>query len=99
MFTSRAEYRLHLREDSADLRLTEKGFELGVVPQERVEALRRKREAVERETQRLRELHVAPANARGMALANSTLALTLSHECNALELLRRPDLDYASLTA
>ncbi|MGN6313490.1 MAG: tRNA uridine-5-carboxymethylaminomethyl(34) synthesis enzyme MnmG [Rhodanobacteraceae bacterium] len=99
MFTSRAEYRLHLREDNADLRLTEKGFELGVVPQERFEALRRKREAVERETQRLRELHVSPANARGMALANSALALPLSRECNALELLRRPELDYAALTA
>ncbi|HET9835132.1 MAG TPA: tRNA uridine-5-carboxymethylaminomethyl(34) synthesis enzyme MnmG [Rhodanobacteraceae bacterium] len=99
MFTSRAEYRLHLREDNADLRLTEKGFELGVVPQERFDALRRKHEAIERETQRLRELHVAPANAHGTALANSPLALTLSRECNALDLLRRPELDYAGLTA
>src|SRR5579883_345975 len=99
MFTSRAEYRLHLREDNADLRLTEKGFELGVVPRERFDALCRKREAVERETRRLRELHVAPANARGQALANSRLAISLSRECNALELLRRPELDYATLTA
>ncbi|HET7556760.1 MAG TPA: tRNA uridine-5-carboxymethylaminomethyl(34) synthesis enzyme MnmG [Rhodanobacteraceae bacterium] len=99
MFTSRAEYRLHLREDNADLRLTEKGHELGVVPQERFDALRRKREAVERETQRLRDLHVAPANARGAALANSSLALTPGRECTALELLRRPELDYAALTA
>jgi tRNA uridine 5-carboxymethylaminomethyl modification enzyme len=99
MFTSRAEYRLHLREDNADLRLTGTGYELGVVPQERFDVLRRKREAVERETQRLRELHVAPANARGTALANSPLALTPSRECNALDLLRRPELDYASLTA
>src|SRR5690242_17864372 len=99
MFTSRAEYRLHLREDDADLRLTEKGFELGVVPQERFDALRRKREAVERETQRLRELHVAPMNARGMALASSPPGVMLSRECNALELLRRPELDYATLTA
>ena len=98
MFTSRAEYRLHLREDNADVRLTEKGHELGVVPRERYDALRRKREAVERETRRLRELQVAPANARGMALANSS-AITLSRECNALELLRRPELDYATLAA
>ncbi len=99
MFTSRAEYRLHLREDNADLRLTEKGFELGVVPRERYDALCRKREAVERETQRLRELHVAPGNARGVVLAQSTLAIVLSRECNALELLRRPELDYGTLTA
>ncbi|HEX6614218.1 MAG TPA: tRNA uridine-5-carboxymethylaminomethyl(34) synthesis enzyme MnmG [Rhodanobacteraceae bacterium] len=99
MFTSRAEYRLHLREDNADLRLTEKGHQLGVVPQERFDALRRKHEAVERETQRLRELHVAPTNARGAALQNSPLALALSRECNALDLLRRPELDYAALTA
>ena len=99
MFTSRAEYRLHLREDNADLRLTEKGFELGVVPRERHHALCRKREAVERETQRLRELHVSPANARGVALATSPSGVTLSREGNALELLRRPELDYATLTS
>src|SRR5690348_1758040 len=99
MFTSRAEYRLHLREDNADLRLTEQGHGLGVVPHERYDALCRKREAVELETQRLRELHVAPMNARGAALADSPLAISLSRECNALELLRRPELDYAKLTA
>ncbi len=99
MFTSRAEYRLHLREDNADLRLTEKGFELGLVPRERYDGLCRKREAVERETQRLRELHVAPNTARGVALAESPLAIALSRECNALELLRRPELDYGRLTA
>jgi tRNA uridine 5-carboxymethylaminomethyl modification enzyme len=99
MFTSRAEYRLHLREDNADLRLTEKGFELGIVQQERFDALRRKRDAVERETRRLSGLHVAPANARGVALADSPAAIKLGRECNALELLRRPELDYAALTA
>ncbi len=96
MFTSRAEYRLQLREDNADLRLTEKGFELGVVPRERHDALCRKREAVERETQRLRELHVTPVNARGAALMEH-FDIALNRECNALELLRRPELDYASL--
>ncbi|QEE26526.1 tRNA uridine-5-carboxymethylaminomethyl(34) synthesis enzyme MnmG [Rhodanobacter glycinis] len=97
MFTSRAEYRLHLREDNADLRLTEKGFELGVVPQARFDALRAKRDAVERETQRLGVLWAAPANALGAAIERQ-LGITLSRETNALDLLRRPELDYAGLT-
>ncbi|HEX5488196.1 MAG TPA: tRNA uridine-5-carboxymethylaminomethyl(34) synthesis enzyme MnmG [Rhodanobacteraceae bacterium] len=98
MFTSRAEYRLHLREDNADLRLTEKGFELGAVPQERFDAMRAKREAVERETARLKSLWATPANALGAAL-QSQRGITLSHEANALELLRRPELGYSMLVA
>jgi len=98
MFTSRAEYRLHLREDNADLRLTEQGFELGVVPQARFDALREKREAVERETQRLGALWAAPTNALGAAIERQ-LGITLSRETNALDLLRRPELDYAKLAA
>ncbi len=96
MFTSRAEYRLHLREDNADLRLTEKGYELGVVPQARFDALRAKRDAVERETARLKALWAAPNNAAGAAVERH-LGITLSHETNALDLLRRPELDYAKL--
>ncbi|TAL74128.1 MAG: tRNA uridine-5-carboxymethylaminomethyl(34) synthesis enzyme MnmG, partial [Rhodanobacter sp.] len=96
MFTSRAEYRLHLREDNADLRLTEKGYELGVVPQARFDALRAKRDAVERETARLKTLWAAPNNAAGTAIERH-LGITLSHETNALDLLRRPELDYAKL--
>ena len=98
MFTSRAEYRLHLREDNADLRLTEQGFDLGVVPQARFDALRTKREAAERETQRLGTLWAAPANALGAAIERQ-LGITLSRETNALDLLRRPELDYAGLAA
>jgi len=98
MFTSRAEYRLHLREDNADLRLTGQGFELGVVPQARFDALRAKREAVERETQRLGTLWAAPTNALGAAVARQ-LGIALSRETNALDLLRRPELDYAKLAA
>ncbi|MBT2143911.1 MULTISPECIES: tRNA uridine-5-carboxymethylaminomethyl(34) synthesis enzyme MnmG [unclassified Rhodanobacter] len=98
MFTSRAEYRLHLREDNADLRLTEKGFELGVVPQARFDALRAKREAVERELQRLGALWVTPANARGAAVERQ-LGIAVSRETSAIDLLRRPELDYATLAA
>lgn len=98
MFTSRAEYRLHLREDNADLRLTERGFGLGVVPQARFDALRTKREAAERETQRLAGLWAAPNNALGAAIERQ-LGIAVSRETNALDLLRRPELDYAKLTA
>ncbi|HEU0278047.1 MAG TPA: tRNA uridine-5-carboxymethylaminomethyl(34) synthesis enzyme MnmG [Rhodanobacteraceae bacterium] len=98
MFTSRAEYRLQLREDNADLRLTEKGAELGVVPQARFDAMRERRDAIERETQRLKALWATPVNALGTALA-AARGVTLTHEANALDLLRRPELDYAALTA
>ena len=98
MFTSRAEYRLHLREDNADLRLTETGHALGVVPLERFDALRRKRDAVEQETQRLRGLWAAPNNALGAAVERH-LGVAVSRETNALDLLRRPELDYARLAS
>jgi tRNA uridine 5-carboxymethylaminomethyl modification enzyme len=97
MFTSRAEYRLHLREDNADLRLTEIGHALGVVPQARFDALRAKRDAVERETQRLSALWAAPSNALGAAIERQ-LGIAVSRETNALDLLRRPELDYAKLS-
>ncbi|MFA6232236.1 MAG: tRNA uridine-5-carboxymethylaminomethyl(34) synthesis enzyme MnmG [Rhodanobacter sp.] len=97
MFTSRAEYRLHLREDNADLRLSETGHALGVVPQARFDALRAKREAVEQELQRLRSVWATPANALG-ATVERELSVTLSRECTAEDLLRRPELDYARLT-
>jgi tRNA uridine 5-carboxymethylaminomethyl modification enzyme len=96
MFTSRAEYRLHLREDNADLRLTETGHALGVVPQARFDALRAKREAVERETQRLGGIWAAPSNALGAAIERQ-LGIAVSRETNALDLLRRPELDYVRL--
>jgi tRNA uridine 5-carboxymethylaminomethyl modification enzyme len=98
MFTSRAEYRLHLREDNADLRLTEIGHQLGVVSQQRFDAMRTKREQVERETQRLGTLWATPNNALGAALERQ-LGIAVSRETNALDLLRRPELDYASLTS
>ncbi len=98
MFTSRAEYRLQLREDNADLRLTAIGHELGCVPAARHEATLRKREAIDRESGRLRALWATPANARGAALERA-LGIALSRETSALDLLRRPGLGYDDLVA
>ncbi|NCT66688.1 MAG: tRNA uridine-5-carboxymethylaminomethyl(34) synthesis enzyme MnmG [Rhodanobacteraceae bacterium] len=98
MFTSRAEYRLQLREDNADLRLTERGFELGCVPAARHDALRRKRDAVAAESERLRALWATPANALGRTL-EAALGVAVSRETNALDLLRRPGIGYADLVA
>jgi tRNA uridine 5-carboxymethylaminomethyl modification enzyme len=98
MFTSRAEYRLQLREDNADLRLTERGHALGCVPGERFDAMRRKRDAIEREDARLRELWATPSNALGRGV-ESALGITLSRETNARDLLRRPGVGYRELVA
>jgi tRNA uridine 5-carboxymethylaminomethyl modification enzyme len=96
MFTSRAEYRLSLREDNADLRLTETGFELGCVAQERYDALRHKRDAVAGETARLGTLWATPANVLGRNVER-TLGFLVSHESSALDLLRRPEIGYHDL--
>ncbi len=98
MFTSRAEYRLHLREDNADLRLSAIGHELGCVSDERHERVQRKREAVDNEKARLRALWVTPANALGCAI-DSRLGVTVTRDASVLDLLRRPELDYAKLTS
>ncbi len=96
MFTSRAEYRLHLREDNADLRLTETGRALGLVNTHRWDAFARKREAIERERARLGAIWAAPGNALGREIAD-TLGIELARETSALDLLRRPELDYQRL--
>ena len=98
MFTSRAEYRLQLREDNADLRLTPVGRELGLVDDTRWARFDAKREAIARETQRLGGLWASPANAAGREVVD-TLGIELSRENSALDLLRRPELDYAKLAS
>ncbi len=96
MFTSRAEYRLILREDNADLRLTEKGRELGLVDDQRWAAFCAKREAITLEEQRLKSTWVRPDTAQGQAIAEK-FGTPLSHEYNLLNLLTRPEIDYAGL--
>ena len=98
MFTSRAEYRLQLREDNADLRLTPVGRELGLVDDARWTAFSRKRDAVAAETQRLGALWASPNNAAGRE-AGAALGIDVSRECSGLDLLRRPGLGYAALVA
>jgi tRNA uridine 5-carboxymethylaminomethyl modification enzyme len=96
MFTSRAEYRLQLREDNADLRLTPIGRELGLVDEARWARTCEKRERIERESARLAALWAAPNNALGAAIERQ-LQVPISRETPALDLLKRPELDYARL--
>ena len=93
MFTSRAEFRLLLREDNADLRLTEKGRELGLVDDNRWQQFSDKREAIELERQRLKNTWVQSGTAAAEQLADH-IEKKLSHEYNLFELLKRPELNY-----
>jgi len=97
MFTSRAEYRLMLREDNADLRLTEAGRKLGLIDDVRWDAFSRKRDAVARETERLKSTWVNPRTLPPEA-AIPVLGQSIEREYTLHELLRRPNVSYHSLS-
>ncbi|MEE8321791.1 MAG: tRNA uridine-5-carboxymethylaminomethyl(34) synthesis enzyme MnmG [Gammaproteobacteria bacterium] len=92
MFTSRAEYRLLLREDNADLRLTEMGYKLGLVCDERWQKFSEKREAIAREQERLEGIWLGPGSDIGQVLDEP-----LRRECSLMQLLRRPEVSYQQL--
>ncbi|WP_374962453.1 tRNA uridine-5-carboxymethylaminomethyl(34) synthesis enzyme MnmG [Spongiibacter tropicus] len=98
MFTSRAEYRLLLREDNADQRLTEKGRELGLVDDARWGAFCEKRETIERQRQRMASTWIQPNSPQAEQLA-AKFNKPISHEYNLLDLLKRPELGYADLAS
>ncbi|WP_374522797.1 tRNA uridine-5-carboxymethylaminomethyl(34) synthesis enzyme MnmG [Hydrogenophaga sp.] len=96
MFTSRAEFRLQLREDNADMRLTEAGRRMGLVDDARWDAFCRKRDAVSRETERLKSTWVNPRNLPAEESAR-VLGKAIEHEHNLFDLLRRPGVPYEAL--
>ena len=96
MFTSRAEYRLLLREDNADIRLTEKGRELGLVDDDRWRIFQEKMEAVARETETLKSTWVQPKSSEAEIL-NSKVQSPIVREYSLFELLKRPELTYQDI--
>jgi tRNA uridine 5-carboxymethylaminomethyl modification enzyme len=98
MFTSRAEYRLILREDNADLRLTETARELGLIDDTHWRAFESKREAITKEQQRLSNMVIQPHSVAGTSISEK-LGKPLAREYKASEVLRRPEMDYATLSS
>ena len=98
MFTSRAEYRLLLREDNADLRLTEKGRALGLVDDRRWAAFCEKREAIARESERMKNTWIQPGSEAAARLADK-IAAPLAREYSLIDLLKRPELSYRDVAS
>ncbi len=98
MFTSRAEFRLQLREDNADARLTEVGRQMGLVDDARWDAFSRKRDAVSRETERLKSTWVNPRNLPADE-SERVLGKAIEHEHSLFDLLRRPNVSYQALVS
>ena len=96
MFTSRAEYRLLLREDNADIRLTPKGRELGIVDDQRWAVFSEKQEAIAKETERLATTKFSPEKT-DQAIAEQVLGEPLGKASSAIDILRRPNVDYAGV--
>jgi len=98
MFTSRAEYRLSLRQDNADLRLTEIGHQLNLIDDQRWQVFCEKREAVTKEQQRLKKTWIQPQTTAAQQFTEK-FQQTIDHEYNGIDLLRRPEINYADLMA
>jgi len=99
LMTSRAEYRLLLRQDNADLRLTEKGYAVGLVTAERYQKYLAKKQAIDIELERLNKTQVSPGDQDLCAMLEQTASTPLSRSISLYELLRRPELSYKDLSA